>query len=95
MQQGNSISNDPQKIENVTHTSQISFKLPPVVGIIKTRQSWKSELVTPSSFQNIEFLKFHIRCKKKKRLFCVYKMISRLVRTLLIGTVKVFCSRNP
>ena len=94
MQQGNSISNDPQKIENVTHTSQISFKLSPVVGIIKTRQSWKSELVTPSSFQNIEFLKFHM-LQKKKRLFCVYKMISRLVRTLLIGTVKVFCSRNP
>ena len=73
MQQGNSISNDPQKIENVTHTSQISFKLPPVVGIIKTRQSWKSELVTPSSFQNIEFLKVHIRCKKKKDFFVCIK----------------------
>ena len=36
---GNSISNHPEKIENVTRFSQIFFKLSPVVGMIKTRQS--------------------------------------------------------
>ena len=55
-----SISNHPEKIENVTHTSQIFFKLSLVVGIIKTRQSWKIELVTPSGLQNIAFLRFHV-----------------------------------
>ena len=37
------MSNHP---DHITHTSQIFFKLSPVVGIIKF------ELVTPSSFQN-------------------------------------------
>ena len=63
---GNSISNHPEKIENVTHTSQIFFKLSQVLDIIKTRQSWKFELVTPSGFQNIVFLRFHVCCERPR-----------------------------
>ena len=37
--QGRSMSNHPEKMEIDTLTSQIFFKLSPVVGIIKTRQS--------------------------------------------------------
>ena len=61
---GNFISNHQEKIENVTHTAQIFFKLSPVDGIIKTRQSWKFELVTPSCFQSIALLRFHV-CRKR------------------------------
>ena len=50
---GRSMSNQPEKMEIETLTSQIFFKLSPVVGIIKSRQSWKFELVTPSGFQDI------------------------------------------
>ena len=86
------MSNHP---DYVTHTSQIFFKLSLVVGVIKTRQSWKYELVTPSSFQNIAFLRFHV-CRERLRMtFFVHKMTSRLARTLQIGTDKVFCTRNP
>ena len=45
-----SMSNHP---DLDTLTSHIFLKLSPVVGIIKTRQSWKFELVTPSGFQDI------------------------------------------
>ena len=62
---GKSSISNPEKIENVTHTSQIFFKLSLVVGIIKTRQSWKFELVTPSGLQNIAFLRFHICCERR------------------------------
>ena len=48
-----SMSNQPEKMEIHTLTSQIFFKLSLVVGIIKTRQSWQFELVTPSSSQEI------------------------------------------
>ena len=47
------MSNQPEKMEIDTLTSEIFFKLSSVVGIIKTRQSWKFELVTPSGFQDI------------------------------------------
>ena len=63
---GNSISNHPEKIENVTHTTQIFFRLFPVVGIMKTRQSWKFEFLTPNGFQNIAFLRFHMSRKAAK-----------------------------
>ena len=63
---GNSISNHPEQIDNVTHTTQIFFRLFPVVGIMKTRQSWKFEFVTPNGFQNIAFLRFHMSRKAAK-----------------------------
>ena len=79
------MSNHP---DHVIHTSQIFFKLSPVVNIIRTRQSWKFDLVTPSGFQNVAFLRFHA-CGER------HKMTSRLARTLKIGgTGKVFCMRN-
>ena len=86
------MSNHP---DHVTHTCQIFFKLSPVVGIIKTRQCWKYELVTPSSFQNIAFLRFHVCRERLWMTFFVHKMTSRLARTLQNGTDKVFCTRNP
>ena len=39
MDVGRSMSNQPEKMEIETLTSQIFFKLSPVVGIIKSRQS--------------------------------------------------------
>ena len=47
------MSNQPEKMEIDTLTSEIFFKLSSVVGIIKTRQSWQFELVTPSGSQEI------------------------------------------
>ena len=86
--QGNSISNHP---DHVTHTFQIFFKPFPVLGIIKTRQSWKFELVTSSSFQNIPFLRFHV-CRERWRNRDIRKW-----RFLCIKWPrgKFICTRNP
>ena len=48
-----SMSKQPEKMEIDTLTSQIAFKLSSAVAIIKTRQSWKFELLTPSGSQKI------------------------------------------
>ena len=70
------------------HSYLLSFlHTSPVVGIIKTRQSWKFELVTPSCFQNIAFLRFRYVTKGHKIATLendvfVHKITSRLARTL-------------
>ena len=94
----NSMSNH---LDHVIHTSQFLYlsELSPVVCMIKTRQSWKFKLVTPSSFQNIAFLRFHV-CHKRSRnrnirkWFFVNRMTSRLARTLKIGTGNASCTMN-
>ena len=60
------MSNQPEKMEIDTLTSEIFFKLSSVVCIIKTRQSWQFELVTPSGFQEFFFFCSESNNFKKK-----------------------------
>ena len=55
-----SISNHPEYWNIDTLTSLICLKFLPVVDIIKTRKSWKYELLTPNGSEIMSFFRFYL-----------------------------------